>query len=703
MTLAADRLHEHPAAQRAVDDLIARVGKTLIVGIPLGLGKPVPLVNALFHRAKEDTSIHLTIITALSLAIPRAGNELQRRFLEPFVEREFAGVPEPAYIHDQMKGTLPENIRVLEFYFRPGAYLGAPLAQQEYISSNYTHVVRDMLARGANVVMQMVAEEEGRYSLSCNPDLTIDIHDHMSKMDRPTCFVGMVNRKLPFMPNDAEVDRDFFDILVDEPVLEHPLFAVPNALAAPADHAVGAYAAAIVADRGSLQIGIGSLGDSVAYMLGLRHTDNATFRQLAEALDIEARYPEMLAREGGLETFREGHFAASEMFTWGLMRLYQQGLLKREAFEHEGLQRLVNEGRIDSRPTFQSLRALREADVIGDPLSDADVDFLHHFGFIREKVRPESIEQVNAEDLGERLRNGHVLHGGFILGSRLFYEALRELPKEERERFNMMPVAKVNNLFGEEALERLQRLNARFINVCMKVTLAGAAVSDGLEDGRVLSGVGGQYNFVSMAHELEDARSILCLRATRDGSDGPESNIVFNYGHITIPRHLRDVVITEYGIADLRGRTDAEVAAALISIADSRFQEQLADQARKAGKLPRDWEVPPSARNNTPAALQEKLQPFIDAGTLPPFPLGTVFDETEVKLARALTALKQATSSRRGKLSLLRPLLMPRRSESDDAALERMRLARPAGLRERLLQRLVVHGLRLSESRHRGR
>ena len=698
MTMPVDKLHEHPAAQRAVDDLIARIGKTIIVGIPLGLGKPVPLVNALFHRAKQDAGIQLTIITALSLAIPRAGNELQRRFLEPFVEREFAGVPEPAYIKDQLDGSLPENIRVLEFYFRPGAYLAAPLAQQEYISSNYTHVVRDMLARGANVVMQMVAEEGGRYSLSCNPDLTIDIHRKMKAMDRPTCFVGMVNRELPFMPNDAEVEQDFFDILVDEPELEHPLFAVPNALAAPADHAVGAYAAAMVADRGSLQIGIGSLGDAVAYMLGLRHTDNATFRKLAEALDIEKRYPEMLAREGGLDTFREGHFAASEMFTWGLMRLYQQGLLKRETFEHEGLQRLVNEGKVGSRPDFQSLRALREAGVIGATLSDDDIDFLHHFGFIREAVRPESIEQVNAEDLGERLRNGHILHGGFILGSRLFYEALRDLPDEERKRFNMMPVAKVNNLFGEEVLERLQRLNARFINICMKVTLSGAAVSDGLEDGRVLSGVGGQYNFVAMAHELDDARSILCLRATRDGSDGPESNIVFNYGHITIPRHLRDVVITEYGIADLRGRTDAEVAAALISIADSRFQESLVAKAKKAGKLPKNWKVPASARNNTPAALQEKLQPFIEAGELPPFPLGTVFDATEVQLAMALTALKQATASRRGKLSLLRPMLVPNRRPGDDDALRRMSLARPTGIRERLLQRLVIHGLRLAEN-----
>jgi len=97
----------------------------------------------------------------------------------------------------------------------------------------------------------------------------------------------------------------------------------------------------------------------------------------------------------------------------------------------------------------------------------------------------------------------------------------------------------------------------------MMLTLLGAAVSDALADGRVVSGVGGQYNFVSMAHALPCARpSCACVplaRARRQDT----SNIVWNYAHTTIPRHLRDIVITEYGIADLRGRTDSEVIAAL--------------------------------------------------------------------------------------------------------------------------------------------
>ena len=50
------------------------------------------------------------------------------------------------------------------------------------------------------------------------------------------------------------------------------------------------------------------------------------------------------------------------------------------------------------------------------------------------------------------------------------------------------------------------------------------------------------------------------MRSVRDKegkTPEPTSNVVSNYGHITIPRHLRDIVITEYGIAELRSKTDS--------------------------------------------------------------------------------------------------------------------------------------------------
>src|SRR5947208_7618149 len=156
----------------------------------------------------------------------------------------------------------------------------------------------------------------------------------------------------------------------------------------------------------------------------------------------------------------------------------------------------------------------------------------------------------------------------------------------------MTGISYVNELHGDEELKRLQRRAARFVNTGMIVTLLGAVASDGLEDGRVVSGVGGQYNFVAMAHALEDGRSILMIQSTTEEGGSLESNIRWSYGHVTIPRHLRDLVVTEYGIAELRGHSDEEVATALVEIADARFQDDLLREAKRAGKVSKSYRIP---------------------------------------------------------------------------------------------------------------
>ena len=177
----------------------------------------------------------------------------------------------------------------------------------------------------------------------------------------------------------------------------------------------------------------------------------------------------------------------------------------------------------------------------------------------------------------------------------------------------------------------------------MMATVLGDVVSDGLEDGRIVSGVGGQYNFIAQSFALEGARSAIMLRATRSAKGRDESNIKWRYGHITIPRHLRDIIITEYGIADIRGKSDSEVIAAMLAITDSRFQDELLRQAKDSGKIARTFELPKSARDNTPDAIVRLLKPAADAGLLPLFPFGTDFTEVEQQLIPALEILKSAS------------------------------------------------------------
>ena len=255
---------------------------------------------------------------------------------------------------------------------------------------------------------------------------------------------------------------------------------------------------------------------------------------------------------------------------------------------------------------------------------------------------PEARRELLATCTGRQLTGGTLLHGAFFLGPRGFYAALRDLPEAERRQFSMCGVSFVNQLDGaDQALKIAQRRHGRFFNSSMMVTLLGAAVSDGLADGRVVSGVGGQYNFVAMAHSLPEARSILTLRSTREKNSKVTSNILWNYGNTTIPRHLRDIVVTEYGVADLRGLTDQDAIAALLNIADSRFQESLQREAQAAGKLRSDHRIPQLHRNNTPRALEERFVLARARGLFSEFPFGTDLTGEEIVLAKALSGLQE--------------------------------------------------------------
>src|SRR4029077_9854149 len=75
------------------DAIVAKVGKTIVLALPLGLGKANHVANALYAKAAADRSIHLTIFTALTLQPPRAKSELEHRFLDPITQRLFAGYP----------------------------------------------------------------------------------------------------------------------------------------------------------------------------------------------------------------------------------------------------------------------------------------------------------------------------------------------------------------------------------------------------------------------------------------------------------------------------------------------------------------------------------------------------------------------------------------------------------------------------------
>jgi len=198
-----------------------------------------------------------------------------------------------------------------------------------------------------------------------------------------------------------------------------------------------------------------------------------------------------------------------------------------------------------------------------------------------------------------------------------------------------------------------------------------------------------------MAHSLPGARSILTLRSTRRKNSQLASNIRWSYANSTIPRHLRDVVVTEYGVADLRGLSDQDVIAALLNIADSRFQDGLKREAQAAGKLARDYQIPDRHRNNMPRALDERFILARARGLFSEFPFGTALRARKSWLAKALSS-NQGQGFRR--LARVKTLVSAAASRGIPAGtrqyLERMSLLAPKSRREWLWQRLLVQELR---------
>jgi acyl-CoA hydrolase len=599
-------------AARLADVIVERVGKKIVLALPLGLGKANHIANALYAKAAADPSIHLTIFTALTLEAPRAKTDLERRFLDPINKRLFAGYPALDYATAIHADRLPPNVVVNEFFFEAGQWLGSPYAQQHYISANYTHVLRYVLDRGVNVAAQLVAhradEAPNAYSLSCNPDITLDLLALRRAGKADFLFAGQINSELPFMPGDAAIAESEFDCLLDGPATDFALFAAPREPVALADYAAGLHAASIVPDGGTLQIGIGSLGEAMAQALVLRQRDNDAFCKLLARLGCDpARNPAMQT-----EKFDAGLYGCSELFVEGMLDLFRAGVLKREV-------------------------------------------------------------------------DGIVLHAGFFVGSRAFYKALREMPRDVVKKFGMTAIGFVNDIYGDTAAKRRARKDARFLNDAMMATLLGDVISDGLDDGRIVSGVGGQYNFIAQGFALDGARSAIALRASRAAKGGVRSNILWRYGHTTIPRHLRDMVITEYGIADICGKSDRDVIVAMLAVTDSRFQEELLRQAKDAGKIERGFTLPKSARDNTPAAIERALRPAADAGLLPTFPFGTDFTDVEQRLIPALQILKTASPAQ---LAALFMRGLGARADCADC-LDHLGLARPESMTEWFYAALV--------------
>ena len=608
--------------------IFANTQKHIHCATPLGLGKPNQLLNLIYQTVKKDPSLKLKISTALSLEVPHPKVDLEKSFIGPYAERHFGkDYPELDYVLESKNKKIPTNISVHEFYMQAAQNMYVESSQRNYTSLNYTHVAQNLFDENLDVIVQLIAERKNSdgkisYSLSCNPDLTLDVADLFDNAQKKLLIVGVVHPDLPFMDGDAEVGPEFFDAVVNSDQVKHKLFSLPQTPLDTSDFMLGLYASQFLQDDGTIQIGIGSLADAIVHATLIRHTKNDVYKTIVEKLWAGKAKPKANLFS---DQFEKGLYGTSELITDAFMHLRKAGILKRHIF---------------------------------------DVD---------QKIK-------------------RYLHGAFFLGSNKLYEWLYQLSEADNAGFSMTRVSKVNDLYDnhEQALRR-QRQKACFFNTCMCVDLLGGAASETLPNGQVVSGVGGQYNFVSMARELPDSRSILMLRSTHTAKGVTTSSIDWSFAHLTIPRHLRDIVVTEYGIASLRGKTDEETICALIEIADSRFQDDLVKKAKKLNKIKQTYEVPAWAKNNFSENTEKFLKSFPPELFLP-FPFGTDFTPVEQKLALSLPLIKAAQPK---PLELIKMLIDGVKADKTQfqPQLQRMQLDQATGVKGWVYKNLVAGAL----------
>jgi 4-hydroxybutyrate CoA-transferase len=168
-------------------------------------------------------------------------------------------------------------------------------------------------------------------------------------------------------------------------------------------------------------------------------------------------------------------------------------------------------------------------------------------------------------------RNRGKIVTAFLMGSRRLYEFVDDNPMIEMRSVDFTNDTHVIRSFGTMTA----------INSAIEVDLTGQVVADSI-GGRIYSGVGGQMDFIRGAALAEHGKAIIALPSTAAG--GTLSRLVPTLregaGVVTTRAHARTIV-TEYGVAELFGRSLRERAAALIAIAHPDHREQLSAEARR--------------------------------------------------------------------------------------------------------------------------
>ncbi|MGI6428723.1 MAG: hypothetical protein ACOXZ6_03230 [Syntrophomonadaceae bacterium] len=169
-----------------------------------------------------------------------------------------------------------------------------------------------------------------------------------------------------------------------DPNFDYQLFGAPKDPVSVPDYMIGINTSVLIKDGGTLQVGIGALGDAIVAGLVMRNDHNAVYQELLDKSGIRKRYAQLINEWGDTGIFAQGLYGSSEMFVDAFMQLYKNKILKRQVFDSVPLMKLINQGYLgaDNIPA-DIIDKLLDMKAIRSPLSEEDFNFLTHYGILR--------------------------------------------------------------------------------------------------------------------------------------------------------------------------------------------------------------------------------------------------------------------------------------------------------------------------------
>lgn len=211
--------------------------------------------------------------------------------------------------------------------------------------------------------------------------------------------------------------------------------------------------------------------------------------------------------------------------------------------------------------------------AIGKLIASSD---LRDLGVHTEMLCDSYVDMYEANCISNRKKSGN--HGKmvytFALGSQKLYEFI-----DRNLLCSSFPVDYTNSLNNIASNEK-----SIAVNNAIEVDLYGQVASESVGH-RQISGTGGQFDFNYGSYHSKDGKSFICLTSTKKDKDGNIKSRIKPYLEkgtiVTLPRTATNYVVTEYGIANLKGKSTWERAEALIEIAHPDFRDELSRNVKE--------------------------------------------------------------------------------------------------------------------------